>query len=101
MKGDRAQKEKLKWGTWELSFQVVDLVLNTSKPYVLKLERDVLRDGYHLIMLCLFVRLAEIAGQRFGSISIKVLSSLIILIVLPKVVSGAPLGLLLGSQEES
>ena len=63
MKGDRAQKEKLKWGTWELSFQVVDLVLNTSKPYVLKLERDALRDGYHLIMLCLiFVRLAEIAG---------------------------------------
>ena len=57
------------------------------------------RYKYHLLILWRqLVRLAAIAGKCFGSIS-KVFSALII--VSPKVISGAPLGLLQGSQEES
>ena len=53
---------------------------------------------YLLILWRQLLRLAAIAGQCFGSIS-KVFNALII--VLPKVISGAPLGLLCGSQEDS
>ena len=53
---------------------------------------------YLLILWRQLLRLAAIAGQCFGSI-LKVFNALII--VLPKVISGAPLGLLCGSQEDS
>jgi len=84
MKEDRAHKQE-KWGTWKQSFHAVD----TCRYWVLtRLRRNV---SFIDPMAPIGAIGSHCRPVRFGSIS-KVFSALII--VLPKVISGAPLGLL-------